>query len=306
MTMQELLDRFKNVTVWNGSGARAPHEPLLLLWAIGRVAQKKPRLTAFAAVEAPLRQLLIDFGPRRTSYHPEYPFWYLQSKHNGKIWEIEHANQLPFKKNHREPQIDELRDACGGFLPEIHRLLDDNPTLIDQVVGQLLNAHFPISMHAEIRDAVGLGNADNRTRGVLPNPDFSSLVLQAYQYRCAVCGYEASPGNERTGLEAAHIKWQQAGGPNLITNAICLCAMHRKAFDRGVLGISNHGTVLVAEKARRSRGLDSWLMTYENQPLDRPQRPDWQPHSDFIDWHMHEVFQGCEIARVKNTRVKEG
>lgn len=292
MTAPDLLQRFKNITVWNRGGVRAPHKPLLLLWALGRAAQKKPRLTKFAVVEQPLRQLLMDFGPRRKSYHPEYPFWYLRSKNNSKIWEVERAGELPLKKNHREPQIEELREASGGFLSEVFLLLEHDSSLIGQLAFELVNANFPSSIHSEILEAVGLHPLEHRTKSVALNGDFASVVLQAYEYRCAVCGHQSLPTHEQVGLEATHIKWPQAGGPDSIANGLCLCVMHRKAFDRGVLGISELRSVLVCEQARRSKGLDSWLVTYADQPIQMPKRSDWQPNPDFLAWHTREVFQG--------------
>lgn len=40
--------------------------------------------------------------------------------------------------------------------------------------------------------------------------------------------------NASVGLEAAHIKWKQFGGPCEIPNGLALCAIHHKAFDKGI------------------------------------------------------------------------
>jgi putative restriction endonuclease len=39
------------------------------------------------------------------------------------------------------------------------------------------------------------------------------------------------------GLEAAHIKWFQAKGPDIEANGLALCALHHKVFDLGAFTI---------------------------------------------------------------------
>ena len=51
-------------------------------------------------------------------------------------------------------------------------------------------------------------------------------VLLAYQYRCAVCGHDLRMGQQSIGLEAAHIKWFQANGPDEVPNGIAMCSLH--------------------------------------------------------------------------------
>ena len=48
MTPDEIRDRFNSITVWKRGGERAPHKPLLALYAIGRVLRGEPRLAAYA------------------------------------------------------------------------------------------------------------------------------------------------------------------------------------------------------------------------------------------------------------------
>ena len=85
MTPTEIKEKFDAITVWKRGGERAPHKPLLALYAIGRALRGEPRMIEYARVDSDLRKLLIEFGPRRKSYHPEFPFWHLQS--DG-LWEL--------------------------------------------------------------------------------------------------------------------------------------------------------------------------------------------------------------------------
>lgn len=62
------------------------------------------------------------------------------------------------------------------------------------------------------------------------DPNFRNKILRAYKYSCAVCGFNVRLGNNLVGIEAAHIKWHQAGGPDREDNGIALCSMHHKLF----------------------------------------------------------------------------
>jgi putative restriction endonuclease len=75
MTADEIREKFSSITVWKRGGERAPHKPLLALYSIGRVLCGEPRLVPYAQVDRDLGKLLMQFRPRRQSYHPEYPFW---------------------------------------------------------------------------------------------------------------------------------------------------------------------------------------------------------------------------------------
>jgi len=59
-------------------------------------------------------------------------------------------------------------------------------------------------------------------------------VLTAYEWRCAVCGFDVQLGAIPIALDAAHIRWHQANGPDTERNGLALCALHHKTFDLGV------------------------------------------------------------------------
>jgi putative restriction endonuclease len=84
--IDELLQRFQNLNVWRRRDERAPHKPLLILLALGRLESGGQRLTPFDQIEEKLARLLEEFGPPRKSPHPELPFYHLT---NDGVWEIE-------------------------------------------------------------------------------------------------------------------------------------------------------------------------------------------------------------------------
>ena len=99
MKKEDLKDAFTRLTVWKRGGERAPHKPILALYALARCSRGKRRLTRYAEIDRVLRKLLIDFGPTRERYHPEYPFWRLQ---NDGIWELRGAESVQVRKGNTD------------------------------------------------------------------------------------------------------------------------------------------------------------------------------------------------------------
>lgn len=247
----ELIGRFTELKVWRRGSERAPHKPLLLLLSLSRVAGGQTRLTSFSELEEPLTRLLTDYGPPRKSAHPEYPFWRLQQ--DG-LWEVVSEELMAPRVSNNDPPRSELRAkrAAGGFTQDVYDQLHKSPDLVAEVAQRLLDANFPSSLHEDILEEVGLSVAAI----VKPrDPRFRAEVIRAYEHCCAICKFDLKVGGADFGLEAAHIKWHQAGGPDEVTNGIALCVVHHKALDRGVIGLKDDLTVVVSAELTVRVGL---------------------------------------------------
>lgn len=99
-------------------------------------------------------------------------------------------------------------------------------------------------------------------------------------------------GNNLVGVEAAHIKWHQAGGPDIEENGIALCSLHHKLFDRGAFTLTESKELLVAESANGTNRFNEWLMKFHGKQIRLPFHPNYQPQNSFLTWHVSEVFKG--------------
>lgn len=289
----DLRKRFNDITVWKKGGQRAPHKPLLALYALGRCLRGEGRLVAFADVDRELRKLLEEFGPTRKSHHPEYPFWRLR---NDGLWELTNAEHVVSRRGSTDARKSELLkyDVHGGFPQDVYDALRRDSRILSDIVSTLLTKNFPESIHEDILQAVGIDLAEDHLSVGKRDPLFREHVLRAYEYRCAVCGYNVRLGNSLVGLEAAHIKWHQAGGPDVENNGIALCALHHKLFDRGAFTLSGGEDMIVqvSKNAHGTHGFSEWLMKYHGKPLKRPQAPGDYPLPTHVKWHVREVFKG--------------
>lgn len=286
-----IIQKFATLGMWKRGGERAPHKPLLVLYAIRKLLRGESRLIPYCEIDEGLGKLLQEFGPRRSRQGSQYPFWRLR---NDSVWEITNAYQIVTNSSGDARKSDLLAHRVfGGFRAVIATQLQNDAKLTFAIIHNLLDTHFPPSIHGDILQAVNIEPTlrvfDTRRR----DSHFRENVLRAYEYKCSICGFDVKLGHSPIGLEASHIKWHAAGGPNQVVNGLTLCVLHHKLFDRGAFTLSKQWGILVSEDAHGSVGFQEWLMRFHGKKINFPQRQSYYPKVDFIDWHVREVFQGA-------------
>ena len=282
-----LLERFSKLQIWSSKGQRAPHKPLLVLWGIGRCLRGEERLVSYREADRELTNLLSSFGPHRKVVHTEAPFWRLQ---NDGVWEIRDASQVtvgPGGNAHKSSLLQQ--DIHAGFPKAIDAILRDNEDLAERVARMLVDAHFPATLHDEILQAVGIGSRFVESRRMHRDSRFREAVLKAYGYRCAVCDFGVRLNDVPVALDAAHIRWHRARGPDKVRNGIALCSLHHRLFDKGAFTLSPYRSVIVAKTASGS-GFDESLGRFDSKPISLPSKDGDAPDSRFSRWHAREVF----------------
>lgn len=284
----------------------APHKPLLLLMALARIQRGQLARFSFAEIDDELKILLTEFGRSNASKTRNMPFWFLQNDHGGKLWSLQLPASLMVYSKTKGPTIKELRQAgvSGGLSEEVVSAIQVQPHLLMEVARQLLHSTFPDTLHESIASAVGVDlNLPVRHVGESPaeyrvnhkpgrDKAFRDRVLQAYEYRCCVCGFDLRLRHMPAGLEAAHIKWHIHGGPDLEPNGLSLCALHHTLFDLGAFTLEPTTLkVLFSEHALSgSRGMTGELR-HHGQDLLMPVREDVRPAREFLDWNWKNVFK---------------
>ena len=293
MTPDDLQELFGRLQVWQRNGQRAPHKCLLALWAIGRCLSGESRMAPYRLVDQRLGELLREFGPSRKAVHTEFPFWRLQG--DG-VWVLDRTDQVSVTSSGDAHKTALLRaNVRGGLTEDIYNTLRANHQLAVRIASDLLAAHFPETQHDDILQAVGLDPefAAGR-RPTTRDPGFRPVVLRAYGYRCAACDFDVRIGARSVALDAAHIKWHQAGGPDDIRNGIALCVLHHKLFDAGAFTLSRQvqgSVVLVSEAAVGTTGFNESLGRFHKRPIREPIRDTYRPDERFLAWNVREVFQ---------------
>ena len=117
---------------------------------------------------------------------------------------------------------------------------------------------------------------------------FRAAILSAYESRCCVTGLDVE-----SLLVASHIKpWVMSDKTERLNpqNGLCLNALHDRAFDRGIISMSDDYSVMVSEQIARTASsvVQEWLLDYNGQRITLPLR--FLPRHDFLAWHRENVF----------------
>lgn len=302
MTRNQILQAFDRIRVWQQGDKRAPHKPLLILFALGRVQRGEQASVKFSSIDAPLKSLIDEFGPSGAGKNRHFPFWHLASDDNGTIWHLEGPASILDRPRGATPTLTELRrsEVSAGFAPAVQEALKHDPELLQDIARRILNAHFPETLHTDILAAVGLtldGGGKDMATGAehgsrSRDPRFRERVLRAYEYRCCVCGYDLRLGQQTIGLEAAHIKWFQAGGPDVEQNGLSLCALHHKIFDLGAFTVQqNDFRIAFSQHVSGHDSTGQALISKHGSEILHPQSDDFLPEPDYLAWHREQVFK---------------
>lgn len=296
MTKEEILKAFDHMRVWQRGDQRAVHKPLLVLFALSRISAGGTQMIDWNEAEPHLKELLEEFGPDGASNSRHYPFWHLQT--DG-LWQLDGPQDILQRPAGATPNLSELRNyhIKGGFPSAISQALSSDPMLVTNIANRIVDAHFPESIRADVFAAVGLASDPTE---VLMNtqitrrrdPAFREKVLLAYQYRCGVCGHDLRLGRQTIGLEAAHIKWFQAEGPDVVPNGIALCSIHHKVFDLGAFTILPETYQIVfSQYLNGSDEAAARMLAYHGAGLILPQSCEYKPQPAFLEWHRKQVFK---------------
>jgi putative restriction endonuclease len=117
---------------------------------------------------------------------------------------------------------------------------------------------------------------------------FRAAVLAAYDMRCCITGIGLSEL-----LSASHIvPWtRDVKNRTNPRNGLCLSAIHDRAFDRGLLTISEDHEVVLSSHLRKSPdpGTKLLLNNFEGAKIRVPER--FPPKPEFLAFHRQNIFR---------------
>jgi putative restriction endonuclease len=131
------------------------------------------------------------------------------------------------------------------------------------------------------QEAIPLHDAGERryavraTRVRLHQARFRARVVPAYATQCAICTLK-----ERRLLDAAHIVGDlELGGEATVRNGLSLCAIHHRAFDQQLVGVSPEYRVFVSSRLLEDEDgpMLELLKGFHNVPLQVPKHQAHRP-----------------------------
>ena len=297
MSESNALAQLTALRQYQGDGKRAPHKPLLVLLALGQLAATGSSAMPWSVVQQRLGALLNEFGTSSSTgiAAAAYPFTRLR---NDGVWQL--SRDVP--NDNLGPLNAEPID--GQFTPEIEQELRRAPEVANAVARSLVEDQFPLTIAPDVLAAVGLdadvifgaSNAGSlNTQIRRRDANWRRQVIMAWDRCCAFCGYDGSLLGAPVGLEAAHVRWFNFGGPDDLDNGLALCSLHHKLLDRGAIGFRDPGTIYISD-AFTAVG-ETGRATYALHGRELRPRPGTKlPAAEHVDWHRGEVFKGQPLA----------
>jgi putative restriction endonuclease len=139
-----------------------------------------------------------------------------------------------------------------------------------------LDEQAPVPLH----DPIERRYAVRQTRVRLHQARFRGRVLPAYSSQCAICRLK-----ELRLLDAAHIVGdvEDTGDP-VVTNGLSLCAIHHRAFDQNLIGVSPDHMVHVSRRLLEDEDgpMLELLKGSHEVPLFVPSRASERPDAEHL------------------------
>lgn len=229
------------------------HQPLTLLWALGRAGQAEPRLENWPRTSAEISSLIDKFGHADDRPNPEFPI--LRLFHDG-LWDLDKPD-VPSASTSSAQRWMRNHSPTGGLRPWVHTIVAEHADVRAQIVLQLLQKYFQGADHNALLTAVGLSSTSHAeapltdssptllrrqftTMRVIRDSALAQQIKDVHGHHCQICGLRLQLPNGSY-AEGAHIRpvGKPHNGPDEPGNILCLCPNDHVLFDRGSLTLTN-------------------------------------------------------------------
>ncbi len=177
---------------------------------------------------------------------------------------------------------EEMQSGWNGFVIEMERVTNS----LEGIIKEPIKSDDDTDASDEEIDYTG-SSKTVQTTARIGQDFFRRSVLSAYDYRCCITGLSVPKL-----LIASHIVPWRIDASNRLNpkNGLCLSMLHDKAFDAGIITITEKMTVKVSRKYINNT--DSFFaisfLAYEDKPIALPEK--FSPHVDFLAYHHENIF----------------
>lgn len=300
----------------------APHKPVLLLavidgfekgWITGKeIFISDELLTSFYDYW----KLLVD-TPHTANF--ALPFYHLSSETSG-IWQLNcfPGRYVPLTKSNSIKSFKALRETV------LSAVLSDEFFRALQITEQrkelketLINTYFPhktfvlhqrtVLYSEEVKKEIVYDPSENYARKVIRKFEqmsvaereeeiilrshiFKHAILEKYDQRCAVSGMKIAFNGHVSMVDACHIVPFAESFDDTITNGIALSPTFHRAFDRGLITVSDDYRIVVHPKVKDYYP-QTGIQQFHHQPIHLPTNPQFYPSAEKLAQHRRR-FEG--------------
>ncbi|GAA3572775.1 hypothetical protein GCM10022419_062120 [Nonomuraea rosea] len=253
------LEKIRDLDTAVSNGRPKRHQPLTLLWALGRAAHRAERLVPWDVTRAEISALIKEFGLPGDRPTPEYPV--LKLTHFG-LWTLPDHPEPPRPSGSPPLGWMSRNQPVSGLREWVYELVAEEQAVRSQASAYLLEKYFPDEDQNTLLIRVGLGDIDEEP---LPPPDeartpgrrsatvqrivrdnaLSRLIKTLHDHTCQMCGVRLLLPNGPY-AEGAHIRplGSPHDGYDVAGNLLCLCPNDHVLFDQGAVIVEDDLTVV--------------------------------------------------------------
>jgi hypothetical protein len=160
--------------------------------------------------------------------------------------------------------------------------------LLGQDEGAIDEAHPELDQSPETIPPARETQAQRMLTVRLGQAFFRDVILVSYNHRCCICDLPDSRL-----LVASHIiPWATREDLRVNPrNGLCLCALHDRAFDRGLISVDPNGTVTVSPQIKERlphTTVEQMFAAYEGKPIQPPEK--FVPEVECLRYHHEHIF----------------
>lgn len=316
--LEKYLHAFKKLRRAATNGG-APHKPVLLLAVLEGVARGEivsNRIAITPELILCFKEYWSKLVVTQHKMNFALPFYHMRTE---PFWKLvcKPGYEIALTSSHSIKSLSALNDALlWAEIDEALFLLMNDAVTNALLKQHLLDLYFPNAHHVAV-DYTSLHNIEKEilheehsnyqqhissllktlskeeaeeelfVRGSL----FKREVPKQYNYTCAISRMQVVSVSNVQMVDACHIVPFSISNDDTIKNGISLSPTLHRAFDRGLISISEDYKVMVSPLVRDDRSAAA-LTYYDGHPILTPTHTAYLPSQDNLAWHRGEVFLG--------------
>lgn len=309
--MDTRLDCLARLKVDQSTGRPAPHQPCLLLAIIceiqaGHIAS--PQILIDTRLIARYHDIFETVTGERYRARPWMPMWALRNREGptGKLWRPEYAQAVQEVADQmgQPKSMNQLEQRFGAAQldPALFSAMKDSTTareacalLANRYLSTDKDAYALLQAYLETAFACGeyekapeslTGTVQEASQQYARSAAFRTLVLDAYDYRCAASRRRFITPDFRFLVEAAHLMPFATSRDDRPGNGLALTPDLHWALDNHLIAPGTDRNWHVSPMVDALMEDNQWLWRLDKQPLILPRDERFHPHKDGLAWRM--------------------
>ena len=304
------INKIKRLRTYRAQGQPAPYKPFLLLAVIDLIEKgaiiNNQIIPSPQLVEAFLRYWNLFSAENPRIYRPFFHlksnnFWHLHAK-AGQETVLANAKRFDSMSQFlKVVSFASLDEDLFLILQKLESREAIRQTVIETYFADkagIIRAAISENQQINTLENLLLQTAERKTKSdtkqIPETPDrsaaFRRVIMQLYNYTCAVCRLRILTLDGASGVDAAHIVPFSVSHDDGIGNGLALCKLHHWAFDKGLISIDDKFCLIVSEGFEESGEEALLLRRFKSQPILLPKQKPFFPALVTIRWHRVNKF----------------